>query len=326
MKTVEQVSPAADHNPLPLGRLLERAVAEGVITPEQSSALADMDAGPPSRARFRSAVVVEVLGYLGAAIAVVSGLLIGAEMWAELASWARVGLLFVLTVVAAAAAIVLADRTGAIGRLASFLWAITVVGVSSTVGVAASEFLDLVSEESTLMALAVGTAVALGIYLRRRVGLQQVVLFVGVVGTSAMALTEIDTSLGESVGFLIWAIGVAWLLATWGHYLEPVAVGYALGSLGAVVGPFVAVSVDERLSLSLGLVTAVAVLVGGIRARRGAVIGIAVVATLAYLPRMFGAFFADMFGPMAVAFLVGVVLLGVAVALARLLPRDEDES
>jgi hypothetical protein len=138
-----------------------------------------------------------------------------------------------------------------------------------------------------------------------------------------MALVQIDESLGESVGFVVWAIGVAWLLATWRGFLPPASVGYVLGTLAAVVGPFAVVSLDLRVSLTFGLLTTVALLIAGVRQRRGAVMGVAVAALLVYLPRTFGAFFADLFGPMAVTFLIGIVLLAGAVAAARLLPRDE---
>jgi hypothetical protein len=261
--------------PAAVERLLDRAVTRGIISADQSMALTALalsaDEGTVAPGRPATGIVVEVLGYLGAAVALVSGMLIGAQLWAELAAWSRVALLTVLTVVVIAAAAALAGRTGAVNRLAGFLWAVSVVGIAATVAVAGHEFAGLGDEDASLLALTAGTVAAVAIYLWRRSGLQQVVMFVGVVITPAMALVRIDESLGESVGFVVWAIGVAWLVATWGGFLPPASVGYVLGTLAAVVGPFAVVSLDLRVSLTFGLLTTVALLIAGVRQRRGAV-------------------------------------------------------
>ena len=67
---------------LSLRDLLDRAVAAGILSADQAAAVAAaLDARPAAR---RGAVLAEVLGYVGGALAVVAALFLGAELWDEL--------------------------------------------------------------------------------------------------------------------------------------------------------------------------------------------------------------------------------------------------
>ena len=63
--------------------LLDRAVTAGILSADQAAAVAALDARPVDGAR-RGAVLAEVLGYVGGALAVVAALFLGAELWDEL--------------------------------------------------------------------------------------------------------------------------------------------------------------------------------------------------------------------------------------------------
>ena len=76
----------------PLRDLLDRAVAVGILSTYQADAVVALDAQPAPGAR-RGAVIAEVLGYVGGALAVVAALFLGAELWDELGPWPRVLLL-----------------------------------------------------------------------------------------------------------------------------------------------------------------------------------------------------------------------------------------
>src|SRR5689334_24508797 len=99
----------------PLRDLLDRAVAAGVLTAEQAAAVAALD--PPPAAVRRGAVLAEVLGYVGGALAVVAALFLGAELWAELGPWPRTLLLAAVAVACLVGGAALGDRDGAPGRL-----------------------------------------------------------------------------------------------------------------------------------------------------------------------------------------------------------------
>src|SRR4029450_9702374 len=57
-----------------------------------SGARKELSGAPPADTGLgRRAVVVEVLGYLGAGLALVAGFVLGAESWAQLGYWGRAG-------------------------------------------------------------------------------------------------------------------------------------------------------------------------------------------------------------------------------------------
>jgi uncharacterized membrane protein len=124
----------------PLRDLLDRAVAAGILSAAQATAVAALDAQPAAGAR-RGAVLAEVLGYVGGALAVVAALFLGAELWDELGPWPRVLLLAAVAVACLAGGAALGGRAGAPGRLGGFLWAAAVLAVAGTAGVAADSLL-----------------------------------------------------------------------------------------------------------------------------------------------------------------------------------------
>src|SRR5918995_4633157 len=73
-----------------LGRRVARWVDAGVIGREQGDAILAFERGG-RRAGGRRAVAVEVLGYLGGGLAVVAGVVLGAESWGQLGHWGRGG-------------------------------------------------------------------------------------------------------------------------------------------------------------------------------------------------------------------------------------------
>src|SRR4029450_7419552 len=65
-----------------------------------SGARKELSGAPPADTGLgRRAVVVEVLGSLGAGLALVAGFVLGAESWAQLGYWGRAGVLGGVTVV-----------------------------------------------------------------------------------------------------------------------------------------------------------------------------------------------------------------------------------
>src|SRR5829696_1830775 len=117
----------------PLRDLLDRAVAAGILSAEQATAVVALDAQPAAGAR-RGGVLAEVLGYVGGALAVVAALFLGAELWDELGPWPRVLLLAAIAVACLAGGAALGGREGAPGRLGGFLWAAGVVAVAGPAG------------------------------------------------------------------------------------------------------------------------------------------------------------------------------------------------
>ena len=143
----------------PLRDLLDRAVAAGILSTDQAAAVAALDAQPAAGAR-RGAVLAEVLGYVGGALAVVAALFLGAELWDELGPWPRVLLLAAVAAACLVGGAALGGREGAPGRLGGFLWAAAVVAVAGTAGVGADGLFDVRPGTAALVAAAAALVVA----------------------------------------------------------------------------------------------------------------------------------------------------------------------
>jgi Predicted membrane protein (DUF2157) len=189
--------------------LLVRAVAAGILSPDQAAAVAALD-GEPAGPR-RGAVLAEVLGYVGGALAVVAGLFLGAELWGELGPWPRVLLLAAVAAACLVAGGALGGRDGAPGRLGGFLWAAAVVAVAGTVGVGVDGLLRAEPGTPALVAACVALAVAALLWWWRPAVLQHVATFAAAAATLLTALDRLGDGAFDWGGPLLWLLGLAWL-------------------------------------------------------------------------------------------------------------------
>ena len=191
--------------------LLDRAVAAGILSADQAAAVAALDARPAAR---RGAVLAEVLGYVGGALAVVAALFLGAELWDELGPWPRVLLLAAVAVACLVGGAALAGRDGAPGRLGGFLWAAAVVAVAGTAGVWADGLADVAPGTAALVAAGAALAVAAVLWWRRPAVLQHVATFTAAAATLLTAVDRIGDGAFDWGGPLLWGFGLAWLAAS----------------------------------------------------------------------------------------------------------------
>ncbi|HVL86223.1 MAG TPA: DUF2157 domain-containing protein, partial [Pseudonocardia sp.] len=200
---------------------LDRAVAAGIVSAEQAAAVVALAAQTPAvRAQERGAgrrtVLAEVLGYVGGALAVVAGLLLGAQLWAELGAGVRVALLAAVAAACLAAGAALARRDGAAGRLGSFLWAAAVLATGATVAVGVADLGGAAEETALLAAAGVAVVLAAALWWRRPEVLQQVATFAAAVFALVAVLDVADeagNALLRHAGPLVWLLGVAWIAA-----------------------------------------------------------------------------------------------------------------
>lgn len=313
--------PAADR----LGDLLQAAVADAVISAEQAAELLRRsgtaeDAGqlqgePGSTAR---GLVAEALGYVGAALAVVAGLLLTPQFWSDLQSWAHAAILAVVAVsLFVAGQVVTSHEPGPARRLSSFLWLLSVVAVAGTAGIVFNEIVA-VDRDLVALGMALPTAAWAGVLWRWRPrALQELATGVAVIATGIGLLGAIDPSLVDFSGLLIWAIGVAWLLLAWGNVVAPVAPAWVFGGVAALFGPLVIFEVIRWESL-LGLATAGGLVAAGVLWRRTVVLGLGVAGVFVYVPTTVFSFFGEALGAPLALLVVGVVLVAGSVRLLRL--------
>ena len=302
----------------PLRDLLDRAVAAGILSTDQAAAVAALDAQPAAGAR-RGAVLAEVLGYVGGALAVVAALFLGAELWDELGPWPRVLLLAAVAAACLVGGAALGGREGAPGRLGGFLWAAAVVAVAGTAGVGADGLFDVRPGTAALVAAGAALVVAAVLWWLRPAVLQHVATFTAAAATLLTALDRIGDGSFDWGGPLLWGFGLAWLAASAlpaGGVWRPAEPGWVLGALAVVVGPLFAQS-GRAAWLVVGSLGAAALVVAGVRARRPWVAAVGIGGVFVSVPLAVAELFDARLGPLVGILAVGLALVAGAVVLTR---------
>jgi len=302
----------------PLRDLLDRAVAAGILSTDQAAAVAALDAQPAAGAR-RGAVLAEVLGYVGGALAVVAALFLGAELWDELGPWPRVLLLAAVAAACLVGGAALGGREGAPGRLGGFLWAAAVVAVAGTAGVGADGLFDVRPGTAALVSAAAALVVAAVLWWLRPAVLQHVATFAAAAATLLTALDRIGDGTFDWGGPLLWGFGLAWLAASAlpaGGVWRPAEPGWVLGALAVVVGPLFAQS-GRAAWLVVGSLGAAALVVAGVRARRPWVAAVGIGGVFVSVPLAVAELFDARLGPLVGILAVGLALVAGAVVLTR---------
>ncbi|HET9289836.1 MAG TPA: DUF2157 domain-containing protein [Actinomycetes bacterium] len=309
-----------------LGRRVARWVEAGVIGAEQGEAILALeglegDGGGP--AGGRRAVVVEVLGYLGGVLALVAGLVLGAESWDRLGHWGRVGVLGLVTGVLLAAGWRLrGGGSRVLPRLASVLWLGAVAGFAGLLAVLLDGDSSDALGDPSLWVAAGALLLAGGLYLLERRVLQQVALFAAVVATMVAGGQRLGWSWETVEGYGLLVLGAGWLELGRRGLVAPRRTSEALGSLALLSGPEVldaAGSGPGDWGLWLGLGLAVALVVAGSALRRNVPLGIGAAGMVVFLGQVAGEHWRDLGAPLAIL-LVGLGLVAAAVVLARLRP------
>ena len=302
----------------PLRDLLDRAVAAGILSTDQAAAVAALDAQPAAGAR-RGAVLAEVLGYVGGALAVVAALFLGAELWDELGPWPRVLLLAAVAAACLVGGAALGGREGAPGRLGGFLWAAAVVAGAGAAGVGADGLFDVRPGTAALVAAGAALVVAAVLWWLRPAVLQHVATFTAAAATLLTALDRIGDGTFDWGGPLLWGFGLAWLAASAlpaGGVWRPAEPGWVLGALAVVVGPLFAQS-GRAAWLVVGSLGAAALVVAGVRTRRPWVAAVGIGGVFVSVPLAVAELFDARLGPLVGILAVGLALVGGAVVLTR---------
>jgi hypothetical protein len=302
----------------PLRDLLDRAVAAGILSTDQAAAVAALDAQPAAGAR-RGAVLAEVLGYVGGALAVVAALFLGAELWDELGPWPRVLLLAAVAAACLVGGAALGGREGAPGRLGGFLWAAAVVAVAGTAGVGADGLFDVRPGTAALVSAGAALVVAAVLWWLRPAVLQHVATFTAAAATLLTALDRIGDGTFDWGGPLLWGFGLAWLAASalpTGGVWRPAEPGWVLGALAVVVGPLFAQS-GRAAWLVVGSLGAAALVVAGVRTRRPWVAAVGIGGVFVSVPLAVAELFDARLGPLVGILAVGLALVAGAVVLTR---------
>lgn len=193
-------------------------------------------------------------------------------------------------------------------------WAAAVVSAAGTAAVAASDVLHVTGERTAVLASATGLLVAVVLWWCRRDVLQHVAVFGATVATLLTGLEWLDAI--NYIGQLLWVFGLAWIIAAATGRFTSATTGWVLGSLAVIGGPLVADAWRESW-LVVGVLSAGGVIVGGVLARRSWVVVVGTAGLFASVPIAVTELFDAELGPLIVLFLLGLLLVVVAVPLSR---------
>ncbi|MDP3713826.1 MAG: DUF2157 domain-containing protein [Mycobacteriales bacterium] len=296
---------------------LERWVEHGLISPAQASQIvADEQAALAAGGRTgRAPMLTEALGYVGGVLVVVAGLLLTAQLWADLALWARLGL------TAAAAGLLLGLGAAlpvglgtAAGRLHSAAWGLSAATVAFLLGLFAVEVLDTRDADTALVVATGVTAYSAVLWWLLRSPLQQAVAFVGLAATGAAALARVAPSgpSGDGLPALgILAVGAGWLYLGVRDMLAPRRFVLVLGAVGVALGAATVQMADWGRVVAL---VAVLALVGlALRMADLALLAVGAVGMFIVFPGVLMSWF-----PGAVAAPLALLLAGTLLVLAAL--------
>jgi hypothetical protein len=309
-----------------LNRQLEKWMAAGIISAEQAELMRTSALGAPSDVADEAAeerrvpIVTEILGYVGAALAVWAVIFLVSEFWGNLEDWAQASLFGVLSLVLFAAGGGLLDASEpAFGRLSSVLWAGSVLALGGALYVVFDPIVDY-SAETTWVLIGAITTVAGGLMLRRQPSMAQHVVFFAAVMTTIMSLLVVGPEPELFVfGFVTWGVGLAWLLVTRAGVLHPAGTGMVLGAVAMLFGAQLAVFEGdaELFGILLGLATAAMFATAGVVMRERLAIIMGGIGIFWFVPQAMFRFFGETFGGMFGLFLSGLAIVALALWFGR---------
>lgn len=303
---------------------LDRWRRAGLLTSEQAEAIRAFE----ERENDRRSLVVEGVGYLGAVLAVAGAGAVLNETWERLPGGVQLAFLLLITGLLAGAGWLLHERAApAQQRLTSVVWALAAAGGAWSVGFALAEFADA-SGDGVTVAVGLGGLVPAAAFQRIRPSpLQQTALALAAVTTAVGLLGVAPGDLDARwYGAVVWLLGGAWLAVGHADRLQPRTTALVLGLAGLGVGAQM-MAVDapwEPFGLTLGVVTAGAVLALGIAEQRPLFVVGGGVGALVFVPQLVFDLFGDTVGAPVALVVAGALLVGLALVLGRV--RDTPAS
>lgn len=310
--------------PAPVVTLVRRWAAAGLITDDQADRILAHETGaePVRPAPARLPLVAEALGYLGGVLVLAAMVALTARYWTGLGLGGRLAVTAGASAVLFVAGALLPRESGAArDRVRGVLWALSTGGFAAFVTVLAADGLDWAERDTALLSSAGAAAYAAGLWLFRRVALQQVVLFAALAVAAAMAAVRLEH--GEAVaGLAVWGLAAIWILLAWGGLVEPRRAGCLAGGTGAVVGAQLALGVGWGYGFAV--VAAVALVAVAVLLRDVALLVVSAAGMFLVVPDAVNHFYPDELAAPFGLLATGVLLLiaGAVVARRRARPQD----
>jgi hypothetical protein len=298
-----------------VARLPGRAVSEQRVSPASGSPVTTL--ARSGRLAGRTPLVVEALGYLGGALAIIAGFIAVNQLWPDIPVAAQ--LTFAGTAAVVLGVVGGAIRTGgdpAFGRLRSVLWLMSTTCLAAFVNLLAAGVWSFSQAGATVLAAAVTTAYAAVMWWRRPTPVQHLAMFVAAAVTVGSGIAWVDTDHAEwAPGLGVWALSALWAIAVHRGHLRPRLTGYVAAAVGLLVGAQLTMAVAAGHVLAL--CTVAALLAAGVVLRRVWLLALGAVGVMMVVPETAVRYLPESVGAPLALLAVGLVLLGAAIWLAR---------
>jgi hypothetical protein len=260
---------------------------------------------------------LEAFGYLGAVLVVVGAVTLISRSWDDFETWIRLVILGTTTVALTAAGLAIRDeQEPVLWRLRGVVLLLASGALAGFAVVLSMDGFDATNERVGVFVGAVVAAHGGVLWWRRDRPAQELACLAGLITAVAAATIWLGGGAGW-VGLVLWALGVAWFVATRRGVLPPPYVGLVLGALLALVSAGVTISAWHHGGALFALATAGAFVGVGIVFEEFEVTITGVVGTFVYLPIMVGIFFGSTAGVPGVLLVSGLALLALMVQLVR---------
>jgi hypothetical protein len=283
----------------------------------ESTERARARAGEASSLRRALPLVVEALGYLGAAIAISAGFVAVKQMWPRMPSTAMLWFTGVAAVVLIVIGAVL--RTSgqpAYARLRSVLWLLATVAGADCAALVANHVLGIGDRGVLLTSAAAWTLLAIPLWWFARSALQHVVMFGGLIALLSAGLYELDATLRVAgYGVAIWVLSTLWGVLAYRVNLAPPTAGLAVASGGVLAGA--TMTMGSAVGQALAWLTVGGLFAIGVAMHRVMFVGFGAAGTLWVVPVTASRYLPGTFTAPLAGAVAGLVLLAIALWLAR---------
>jgi hypothetical protein len=297
---------------------LERWVKSGLISSEQAAAILAAEHASGSREEPRVSLAATALGYLGASIALVGGVVAASREWSEMALGARLALAGGATLTLLAAGFLARRRDHpALRSLDGFLWFLSAAGAAFTAGLVAHDVLEL---ETRSISLAAGLAAAVWVtplWRIRPVPMLAIAAAAGLAVLLEAILAHLPGPPDELHGLPLWGLGAVLALLDWGRLFRGRG-SFALAGVFLLLGAQFLSFGWRPAGLALGIGTAMALLAASVLLRSMAHLGFGAAGVLLFLPQIVFEYLGDTIGAPLALLISGIAILAGAFLTARL--------
>jgi hypothetical protein len=315
-----------------LNKQLEIWLDDGIISAEQAELMRHSatgvaaPAGSPVRAHdepeleHRIPIITEILGYVGAALAIWAVMFLVSEFWTNLSDWAQASLFATLALVLFTGGAVLLDtREAALRRLSSVLWAGSVIALGGALYVVFDPMAGLGADATWSLIGSIATIAAAWMMWKQPSVAQHVVLFAALLTAAVSLLNLVANPELFIFGFVVWGIGLAWVLVSRAGVLVPLSSGVVLGAMAMFVGAQITSAEGDLTTVGvlLGLGTAALFATAGVMLRERLLIIVGGIGIFWHVPQAMFHFFGETFGGMFGIFVTGMLIIGLAIWFGR---------